>query len=370
MALTLWAIATGTFLLMEHAPGGPASGERRLEPSIEAASLAGMGLVELVQSECVGQIEWAAMEGSLLEEGGVAGKIKGHPGCELRSPTSGDVYLTVASSGETTGPGQTVLAVRPSLQRRYFSMLQSLAHLELGVTYTSRGERSVRENLAQTLPVSAVMGGLALALAILFGIPCGLVSASRRGSWADRVLTALATAGVSAPAIVIGPCLLYLFAIRLPIFSPGGLESPADLVLPSTTLAIILASVFQRMTRAGATGFIHGPSAMHLRARGLSERRIAGVHGLRHASIAMLGFLPPAIAGILTGSLVVERVFNVPGVSRYLIGAALNRDHPMVLGVVLVYSITLVLLTTLSELLYPLADPRVRTPRNRKGAVE
>ncbi|NOZ00858.1 MAG: ABC transporter permease [Deltaproteobacteria bacterium] len=369
MLFTLWAVSTGTFLLMEHAPGGPDSAERRLEPMVEAASLAGMGLVRLVRSPCVGVLEWSAIKGSQLETGGPAAKVKGNPGCEINSDVSGTVYLNLLRSGQAARPGQIIMAVRPGILSRYFHTMASLARLDLGVTYSSRGERTVRENLVQTLPVSAAIGALALAIAVLFGFPMGLVSAARRGSWTDRVLTALATAGVSAPAIVLGPCLLYVFAIKLPLFSPGGLESPLDLVLPSTTLGIILASVFQRMTRAGATGFLHGPIAMHLRARGLSEWRIAGIHALRHAGIPMLGFMPPAIAGLLTGSLVVERIFNVPGVSRYLVGAALNRDHPMVLGVVLVYSTALVVLTTLAEILYPLLDPRMKAQRSDRGAT-
>lgn len=370
MVFTLWAIATGSFLLMEHAPGGPASAERRLEPSVEAASLASMGLVSLVRSTCVGVLDWAAVKDSHLEEGGIVARIKGNPGCDLVSEEAGTVYMNLVDPGQASRPGQHVLAIRPPILNRYLGTLESIARLDLGVTYTSRGERTVKENLEQTLPVSAAIGVLALAMALLLGVPAGVVSAARKGTWIDRTLSALATAGVSAPAIVLGPCLLYLFAIKMPLFSPGGLDTPFDLVLPAATLGVILAGVFQRMTSAGATGFIRGTTAMYLRARGLSETRIAGVHALRHAGISMLGFLPPAIAGLLTGSLVVERIFNIPGVSRYLVGAALNRDLPMVLGVVLVYSVTLVLLTTLAEILYPILDPRMRASQAKKGTME
>jgi len=364
MILTLWAIATGTFLLMEYAPGGPESGERRLEPSVEAANLATMGLVDIVRSDCIGVLEWTTRRGATVEEGRRAAKVKGSPGCDVLPDSDGEVYVVIVTSGTAVRPGQAILAVRPSLMMRYLKAMASIATLDLGVTYSSRGERTVRENLRQTLPISALIGAMALVMAALTGIPLGLVSAARKGTWTDRILGGLATAWVSVPAIVLGPCLLYVFALKLPVFSPGGLESPEDLVLPSATLGIILAGVFQRMTRAGSMTFIHGPTAMHLRARGIGELRIAGVHALRHAGIPMLGFLPPAIAGLLTGSLVVERIFNIPGVSQYLIGAALNRDHPMVLGVVLVYSFTLVVLTSLADLLYPVLDPRMRSIRS------
>ncbi|MBM4395224.1 MAG: ABC transporter permease [Deltaproteobacteria bacterium] len=312
--VTLWAIATGTFLLMEHAPGGPESGERRLPPEVEAANLVRLGLADAVTGPCA------------------------------------------------EGPGECTRVERRPMLRRYVAMLGAIATFDLGFTYTSRGERTVRENLSEGLPVSAAVGGLALLFALLAGVPLGLYAASRGGGRADRLLAALATAGVSVPAIVLGPLLLYLFAIRLRLFPVGGLDSPASLVLPSATLGLILASVLQRMTRAGAAGFLEGPVAKALAARGLPRARLLGVHALRHAAIPMLGYLPPAVAALLTGSVVIETVFDLPGIARHLIGAAVNRDHPMVMGVVLAYSTLLVALTTASELLLPVVDPRLRGP--------
>lgn len=361
-ALTMWAIATGTFLLMEHAPGGPASADRRLDPAVEAANLVRLGLAEPVVAPCSGRLGNLPEPGDPVEAGEPILHIEGGEGtCTAEIPGSGTVLLRLADASDPVRAGQTVLMVRPGWPARYARFLVSIATLDLGVTLTSRGERTVRENLADGLPVSASVGGLALLVAFVLGIPGGLLAASRRGTWTDRVLTALATAAVSTPAIVLGPILLYLFAIRLHVFRPGGLVSPADLVLPATTLGIVLAGVIQRMTRAGAAGFLEGRPVDHLRARGLTWRRILGIHALRHAAIPALGYLPPAVASLLTGSVVVEQVFNLPGISRFLVGAALNRDHPMVLGVVLTYSLLLVACTTLAELLHPVVDPRLRT---------
>jgi oligopeptide transport system permease protein len=359
--ITLWAIATGTFLLMEHAPGGPLSGERRLEPTVEAANLARLGLAELVRSPCDGLLRQLIAEDAEVEAGGPAGVVGGAgEGCLVQPDRGGTVLLALAVPGDTVRQDQPLLAVRLPLWTRYARSMGALARMDLGVTFTSRGERTVRENLADGLPVSMAIGGLALAFAVLLGIPFGLWAAARRGSVGDRLLGALSTAAVSVPAIVLGPFLLYMLAIRFRVFRPGGLEGIQDLVLPAMTLGLILAGVLQRMTRAGASSFLEGPIAFGLRARGIPERRVVGVHALRHAAIPMLGFLPPAVASLLTGSVVVETVFHLPGVARYLVGAALNRDHPMVMGVVLTYSVLLVVCTAIADLAHPVLDPRLR----------
>ena len=358
--LTLWAIATGTFFLMEFAPGGPASAERRLDPVVEAANLASLGLADLVRSACAGRIRSLPPEGQSVAATEQAGRVEGDPGCAIQPGHDGEVFSLLVQPGDQVAAGQALFTVRPSAWVRYLRMLASIATLDLGVTYTSRGDRTVREVLAQGLPVSATLGLLALGIALLIGWPAGLVAAARPGSFADRALSVLATAQVSIPSLVLAPLLLYVFSIRFPVFSAGGLEGPSDLVLPAATLGLILAGLIQRMTRAGAASFLASPTAMVLRARGLSEVRLLGVHALRHAAIPMLGYLPPVVAGLLTGSLVVERVFNLPGISRHLVAAALNRDHPVVLGVVLAYSVLLVGLNMLASVLHPVLDPRVR----------
>ncbi len=360
---TLWAIATGTFLLMENAPGGPASGDRRLEPLVEAGNLAHLGLADLVRAPCAGVVESVAAEGARLASGDEAARIQGPGTCRATLPRPGTAFLVLVRPGDEVRAGEVLLASRPSAFVRYWRSMVAIATLDLGVTYGSRGERTVREVLARSLPVSATVGLLALMVAALLGIPAGLLAAAREGSWTDRLLTAVSTAQVSVPVIVLGPFLLYLFAVRMPVFAPGGLERPSDLVLPSLALGLIVAGVMQRMTRAGAADFLRGATAFHLRARGIGPWRLAGVHALRHAAIPMLGYLPPLVAGLLSGSLVVERVFNLPGVSRHLVGAALNRDYPLVMGVVLTYSVILVTLTSLTTLLHPVLDPRLRARR-------
>lgn len=346
--ITLWAIATGTFLLMETAPGGPESSQKRLDPIVSAHNLAALGLVDLVHSPCDGVA-------------GIGAEIACGDRIE-RPPES--PFSVLVEKGQQVVKGQIVATTRPPLMVRYLKTMGRIAVFDLGITYSSGGERTVRENLADGLPVSAAVGGLALLFAIALGIPAGLIAASRRETVTDSVFQVLSTAAISLPAVVGAPLWLYLFSIKLGIFAPGGLERPVDLVLPALTLGISLSAVFQRMTRAGSVGFLNSPEAFNLTARGISTGRIVGIHALRHAAIAMLGWLPPAIAGLLTGSLVVETVFHLPGMARHLIGAALTRDYPMVMGVVLVYSLILVVATSLADAIHPVIDPRLGTHQN------
>lgn len=358
--VTLWAIASGTFILMEYAPGGPSSQERRLDPLTEASNLARIGLADLILAPCDGTWTPHKTVGVPLAPGEKIGHIYGPRPCDVFSPRGGHLLLVLTKEGETVRSGQILAALRPSALLRYVRTMASLLRLDLGVTYSSRGARTVAQNIADGLPVSALVGSVALFIAMLLGIPQGLISAAKRGSALDKVLALLATAQISVPAIVLGPLLLYLLAVRHPIFSPGGLAGPSDLLLPSFTLGFILAGLLARMVRASASDFLASPVATTLYARGLTPIRVLGVHALRHATIPMLGYLPPLVASLMTGSIVVERVFNLPGVARYLIDAALSRDHPMVMGVVLLYSAILVFLTTLASALHPLVDPRLK----------
>lgn len=364
--LTLWAILTATFLLMEIVPGGPGASERPVEPLLEAANLARLGLVQLFEAPCSGIVRDVPSKGQdLLPGDGIV--IEGEVPCILTFENRAKVYEVFVEANARVRAGQKMLATKPPLLTRYAKTLAAIATLDLGVSFGTKGERTVRELLAESLPVSFACGALALVFALFLGLPLGFLAVSRQGTWIDRMLSVVSTAQVSVPAIVLGPLLLYLFAIRFQVFSPGGLERPEDLVLPALTLGLIVSGTIQKMTKAGAQAFCESEAFLNLQARGLSPWRIYGLHVLRHTAIPMLGYLPPIVANLLTGSLVVEKIFNLPGVSRHLIGAALNRDYPVVMGVVLLYSLVLLTLTTLATLLHPILDPRLRRgPRLHK----
>lgn len=219
---------------------------------------------------------------------------------------------------------------------------------------------TVNEILAETLPPSLLLGALALAIAIFVGIGTGIVGGVRPGTHTDRVLGAVVVTGISIPNFVIGALLLALFSLGLGWFPAGGLEGFGSLILPSITLGLPIAAVIARLTRTGLRETLEEDYVRTARAKGLRELRVVSVHGLRAALLPVVSFLGPAAAAVLTGSVVVERIFALPGLGTHFVNGALNRDYSLILGVVLVYSAILVAANLLSDLLLAALDPRIR----------
>lgn len=219
---------------------------------------------------------------------------------------------------------------------------------------------SVNDLLSIGLPATALLGGCALAFAFLLGVPLGALAALHRGRWPDRVATAVSVAGLALPSFVLGPSLVFAFSIALGWLQPGGLESPADLVLPTIALGAGPLAVVTRLARAGLLDVLSQDFIRAARAKGLPPRTILLRHALRGGLAPVATYLGPALAAVLTGSLVVESVFAIPGIGRYLVNGAFNRDYPLVLGVVLLGTAALVLANALVDLLYAALDPRVR----------
>ncbi|MEN8149958.1 MAG: ABC transporter permease [Planctomycetota bacterium] len=219
---------------------------------------------------------------------------------------------------------------------------------------------TVNEVIAESFPPSLALGGLALAIALVLGIVVGIAGGVRPGSVVDRVLTVVTFAGVSVPNFVVGALLLAVFALGLGWLPAGGLTGPASLILPAITLALPIAAVIARLTRSGLAETLDEDYIRTARAKGLRERRVVAVHALRISLLPVVSFLGPAAAAALTGSVVVERIFALPGLGTHFVNGALNRDYSLVLGVVLVYAALLVLLNLISDMLLPLVDPRIR----------
>jgi oligopeptide transport system permease protein len=219
---------------------------------------------------------------------------------------------------------------------------------------------TVNEIIAASLPASLVLGALALVIAVVLGILAGAVGGFRPGGGRDRALTLVTLFGVAVPNFVVGAALLAVFAVGLRWLPAGGWTGPGSLVLPSLTLALPIAAVIARLTRSGLRETLGKDYIRTARAKGLPERRIVFVHALRAALLPVVSFLGPAAAAVLTGSVVVERIFAVPGLGTHFVNGALNRDYSLILGVVLLYSALLVFLNLLSDLLLSVVDPRIR----------
>ena len=246
-----------------------------------------------------------------------------------------------------------------SLSRQYVRYLGMLAEGDLGPSFRSK-DFSVNELVAQGLPVSLLLGGGALLLAIGAGVAAGTWAACHRERWRDRLVALLITLSLAVPPIVVAPALVLAFAVRLRWFPAGGFESAAHLVLPVVALALPYAAAFARLARGSVAEVLARPHVLTARAKGLPMPRIVARHVLPSALLPVVSFAGPAAAALLTGSMVVEEVFSLPGLGRYFVQGALNRDYTLVTGAVIVYAGLVLGLNFLADLLLARLDPRIR----------
>jgi oligopeptide transport system permease protein len=262
-------------------------------------------------------------------------------------------------------------AVRANLERlygldaplpvQYLRYLRALAHGDFGPSLRQR-DFSVAELIRQGLPLSATLGLCAIVVALIAGIPAGVAAALRRGPVADLGIAATGALAVALPSFVIGPVLALIFGIYLRWLPVAGWQpgAPRYLVLPVATLALPLALALARLTRASLLEVLRTPYIRSARARGLGERRVLWRHALRPALLPVASYLGPAAAFVITGSLVVEAVFGLPGSGRYLVQGAIDRDYPLVMGMVIVYGALTLLLNLLADLACGWLDPGTR----------
>ncbi len=221
---------------------------------------------------------------------------------------------------------------------------------------------SVAELIRGALPVSVKLGVLAMALALCAGISAGLVAALRRNTLTDRVVSAIAMTGVSVPVIVIAPLLVLFFAVQLG-WLPAGWSSSGGgsrWIMPIIALALPQIGFIARITRSSMIEVLESEFIRTARAQGLATATIVRYHAMKPALLPLLSYLGPAIAGIVTGAIVVEQIFGIPGLGRLFVQGAQNRDFTLVLGLVILYATVIILLNLVVDLLYGVLDPRVR----------
>lgn len=246
------------------------------------------------------------------------------------------------------------------LHVQYWRYLRGLAHFDLGPSLKYR-DYSVTEIVAESLPISALLGCCALVVALLVGLPAGALAAARRGTWIDTGVMGAATLGIALPNFVLAGLLVLLFVFHWRLFPVAGYGSAAQLVLPSIALGLPFAASIARLFRAGLLEVLGEDWIRTARSKGLTERGVLWGHAARSALLPVVSFLGPAIAGILSGSLVVERVFAIAGMGSHFVESAFNADYNLALGVVMVYTALVALLNLLSDVAYGLLDPRIAT---------
>jgi oligopeptide transport system permease protein len=245
------------------------------------------------------------------------------------------------------------------LYRQYLDYTWSLLRGDLGPSF-KYPTRSVNEIIADKLPVSVELGLISLAVALGIGLPLGVLAAVKRNTWIDYACSSVAMIGICVPTFVLGPLMILVFAIHLGWFNASGWYGPIDRVLPSLTLGAVYAAYVARLTRGGMLEVLSQDYIRTARAKGASEARVVLRHALRGGLSPVVSFLGPAIAGIVTGSFVIETIFQIPGIGREFVNSAFNRDYTLVLGTVVLYAGFLIAMNLLADIALVWLNPRLK----------
>ena len=264
---------------------------------------------------------------------------------------------------QTTPEIKAMLAQHYGLDRplwqQYTDYLFHLVQGDLGPSF-KYSNRSVNELIGEAFPVSLELGVWALVIALSVGMSLGILAALRPNSWLDQLSSSVALGGVCLPTFVVGPILVLVFALWLGQFNASGWDFARDRVLPAMTLGLFYAGYVARLTRSGMIEVMRQEYIRTARAKGAGELRVVTHHALRNGLLPVVSFLGPAAAGLVTGSFVVESIFNIPGLGRFFVTSAFNRDYTMVLGTVIFYAALILLLNLLVDIALALLNPRIR----------
>ena len=246
------------------------------------------------------------------------------------------------------------------LVQQYFRYLGQILVLDFGPSFQYK-DWSVNELIAQGFPVSLTVGGLAMLLAFMAGTMIGIAAALRQNTRVDYGVMGFAMLGISIPNFVVAPLLILVFAVYAGWLPAGGWDwSPARMVLPVVTLALPVIAYIARLTRGSMIEVLHSNFIRTARAKGLPERDVIRRHALKPALLPVISFMGPATAGLITGSVVIERIYAIPGLGSYFVTGALNRDYTLVMGVVVFYGLLIILLNFVVDMLYAWLNPKIR----------
>ena len=244
------------------------------------------------------------------------------------------------------------------LPEQFIRYIGNLLKGDLGLS-TKYPQRTVNEIIASGFPVSLTLAAVALLWSLLVGITAGIIGAIRQNTVWDYTAMTAALVGISVPSFVLGPLLVLVVSLRLHMLPPAGWGDWHHVILPGLTLGTIYAGSIARLMRGGMLDVVRSDFIRTARAKGVTEWAIIWRHMFPTAILPVVSYLGPAIASMLTGSVVVEKIFNVPGIGPYFVDAAFNRDYFLVMGIVLLYAFFLLLLNLVVDVLYGFLDPRV-----------
>ena len=246
-----------------------------------------------------------------------------------------------------------------SLSSQYFDFLGKLVVGDLGPSF-KHSNRQVNEGIIKAFPVSAELGLWSIMVALALGLTAGMMASVKPNSILDYTPMTLAMIGICVPTFVMGPILILIFSLKLEWFNASGWDQWSDRVLPALTLGGVYAAYVARLTRGGMLEVMSQDYIRTARAKGAGELRVLLKHALRGGLMPVVAFLGPAVAGLISGSFVVETIFQIPGLGRHFVEAAFNRDYTMVMGTVLFFAALIILLNLLVDVLQIWLNPRLR----------
>lgn len=315
----LFVLATATFFMLRLVPGGPFTSEKAVSPEIQRNLEAHYGLDKPLPVQYWNYLLDVAPKKFAPWRLFADADRNGSPDFDLR-----------AAFGVNLGPSY-----------RY-------------------PNRTVNEIIADKLPASLELGLWALCVALLIGVTLGVLAAMKKNTGVDYTASTLAMVGICVPTFVMGPLLVLVFALWLGWFNASGWYFASDRVLPAATLGLVYAAYIARLTRGGMLEVLNQDYIRTARAKGASETRIVLRHALRGGLLPVVTFLGPAIAGIISGSFVIETIFQIPGLGREFVNSAFNRDYTLVIGTVLLYAVMIVVLNLLVDVIQVWLNPRLK----------
>ncbi len=245
---------------------------------------------------------------------------------------------------------------------QYLRYMKDILRGDLGPSFRYQ-DHNVNFYIFSSLPNSMFLGVIALILAIVFGLTAGILSGLKQNTWVDYTAMSMAIVGISIPLFVIGPVLMYLFALRWGLLPTSGWITGRygwkTLVMPAITLSLPYFANIARLSRASVLEVVRSDYIRTARAKGLKESVVIWKHVMKGALLPVVSYLGPAFAGIVTGSVVVEQIFRIPGLGKFFVQSAFNRDYTLIMGTVIVFSVILILMNFLVDILYAILDPRV-----------
>ena len=245
------------------------------------------------------------------------------------------------------------------LWKQYVDYMWGFLRFDFGPSITYK-TRTVNDILAQQWPATALLGLASFGIAIGFGIPLGMLSAVKQNTLVDYACMGLAMLGVSIPNMALGPFLIWIFALKLGWLPVARWGTPAHIILPAITLGTAYMARFARFTRASMLEVMREEYVQTARAKGLREAVVQVKHVFKNALIPVVTVAGPSFAGIITGSMIVEQIFAIPGIGRYYVVSVNNRDYPVVMTFTLIFALCIIVMNLIVDIVYAVLDPRIR----------